>query len=337
MKKIIFIVFIFCFFIGQYHSQNNYYIGLEDLSGEELRTELCEIISSNYHSIGYNNRKDYFCEIDAIMGYYWDIYSDCRTNEFLICKPFVSSSNIECGGVNTEHTIPQYFFNQNEPMKSDLFHIYPVSAKLNGNRGNSPYGDAIAGLAGRWEPPLDEYKGDIARSYFYFATRYKNQINSWGNDFDMFSYNNLSSWAITMFLRWHEDDSVSQKEIDRNNKIYNIQNNRNPFIDCPCYANKIWNNNYNEECDCFSTMKSNIYDISSNIKINLFDNIIDIESYNFDIKNLIIYDITGKLILNENINNKNFNKNIEYIDNGIYIINIKSSNGIEYSEKIIKY
>jgi hypothetical protein len=43
-----------------------------------------------------------------------------------------------------------------------------------------------------------------------------------------------------MLLEWHHDDPVSRKEIDRNNAIYGIQNNRNPFIDYPVFADCIW-------------------------------------------------------------------------------------------------
>lgn len=317
------------------YSQNDYYVGVNGLSGEELRSQLCTIISNNYYSIGYSNRKEHLCEIDDTLGYYWDIYSNCRTENFLICEDFVSSGSTDCAGVNTEHVIPQSFFDENEPMRSDLFHIYPVSAKINGERGNTPYGDAIAGLSGRWEPPLDEYKGDLARTYFYFATRYKNVITGWGNSFDMFSGNNLSQWTITMLLRWHQDDPVSQKEIDRNNKIFDIQNNRNPFIDCPCFAEKIWDSNYSDDCNCFSGPVSAAMN-SINAKINISDNIINVTIDNQIINTVTIYDITGKSVYNEKINNTVMTKDIKGIENGVYIINIKLENGVEHSERIIK-
>lgn len=337
MKRfLILFLFSICISIQSFYAQSDYYVGVNELSGEALRSQLCTIISNDYNSIGYSNRREYLCEIDDTVGYYWDIYSNCRTNNFLICTAFVSSGSTDCAGVNTEHTIPQSFFNENEPMRSDLFHIYPVSAKINGERGNTPYGDAIAGLNGRWEPPLDEYKGDLARTYFYFATRYKNEINGWGNSYSMFLGNNLSQWAVTMLLRWHHDDPISQKEIDRNNKIYGIQHNRNPFIDCPCFAEKIWDGNYNEECNCFSDPISTAIN-TINVDINFSNDIINIISDNQTINNINIYDITGKLVFNERVNNTVIRKDIARIENGVYIINIKFDNGIERSERIIKY
>jgi hypothetical protein len=43
-----------------------------------------------------------------------------------------------------------------------------------------------------------------------------------------------------MLIQWHENDPVSQKEILRNQAIYQIQGNRNPFIDHPEFVDRIW-------------------------------------------------------------------------------------------------
>ena len=70
--------------------------------------------------------------------------------------------------------------------------------------------------------------------YFYMATRYENNVGNWGNGVFSSSYPHLSEWTLAMFLRWHEQDPVSQKEKDRNNAIYSsTQHNRNPYIDYP--------------------------------------------------------------------------------------------------------
>lgn len=141
-------------------------------------------------------------------------------------------------------------------MVSDAFHIYPTDGKVNGQRSNFPYGecangttlpscngvDALGklgkstfpGYSGTVFEPVDEYKGDFARSYFYMAACYNDKIASWsspmlaGN-----SYPCYTTWAVNLLLKWNEQDPVSQKEIDRNNAVYKHQNNRNPFIDHP--------------------------------------------------------------------------------------------------------
>ena len=47
---------------------------------------------------------------------------------------------------------------------------------------------------------------------------------------------------FNMLYQWHTQDPVSQREIDRNNAIYDYQSNRNPFIDNPEYVDEIWVN-----------------------------------------------------------------------------------------------
>jgi hypothetical protein len=95
--------------------------------------------------------------------------------------------------------------------------------------------------------PADEYKGDLARTYFYMVTCYEDRVASWETNnsngdamLDGTSYPCFEPWALQLLLKWHYEDPVSQKEIDRNNAIYQIQGNRNPFIDHPEYVCMIW-------------------------------------------------------------------------------------------------
>lgn len=63
-----------------------------------------------------------------------------------------------------------------------------------------------------------------------------------GDSFNRTTYPSFSAWTINLFLKWHRNDPVSQKEITRNNVIHGFQNNRNPFIDNPLLAEHIWGN-----------------------------------------------------------------------------------------------
>ena len=95
--------------------------------------------------------------------------------------------------------------------------------------------------------PNDEYKGDFARTYFYFATRYKGVATS-GYGAEVFSsaYPYITKWQLDMLLRWHEQDPVSQKELDRNEAVYESrQGNRNPFIDYPELVDLIFGDSRN--------------------------------------------------------------------------------------------
>ena len=99
-----------------------------------------------------------------------------------------------------------------------------------------------------WEPD-DEYKGDFARIYFYMATCYNNRIASWpGNDSNAAavlagnSYPVYKDWYIAMLLKWDREDPVSERERERNDAVYDIQKNRNPYVDHPELVEYVWGN-----------------------------------------------------------------------------------------------
>ncbi len=159
---------------------------------------------------------------------------------------------------NREHMVPQSVFNSSAPMVSDAHFIPPTDGKVNGMRSDYPHGNvataswisqngsklgtsAVSGYSGTVFEPNPAFKGDIARMYFYFATRYENVVA--GYTYPMF--NKTSNQVFTtafrdMLLAWHAADPVSTREIARNNAIYARQGNRNPFIDNPNYVNMIW-------------------------------------------------------------------------------------------------
>lgn len=97
--------------------------------------------------------------------------------------------------------------------------------------------------------PLAEYKGDLARSYFGTMLRWAGDYAAFTTDdgSSMFSgtYTAAGKWGLTSYgvallMKWHREDPVSQKEIDRNNAIQSTQGNRNPFIDYPILAEYFW-------------------------------------------------------------------------------------------------
>ncbi|MEN2413558.1 endonuclease [Flavobacterium mesophilum] len=168
------------------------------------------------------------------------------------------SYSVEGDCYNREHIIPQSVFNEQSPMVADAHFITPTDGKVNGMRSNYPHGNvssatytsqngsklgssAVSGYSGTVFEPINDFKGDIARMYFYFATRYENTVA--GYSYAMF--NGTSNQVFTtaflnMLLAWHAQDPVSAREIARNNAVYARQNNRNPFIDHPEYVNQIW-------------------------------------------------------------------------------------------------
>ena len=230
---------------------SGYYDSANGLSGEALRSALHDIIDG--HSvISYNGLWNAYRTTDKkANGKVWDTYSNC---DFTFGSDQCGSYSNICDCYNREHTVPQSWFNEASPMVSDIFHVIPTDGKVNGYRSSYPYGECENGtvyglgkLGSSTTPgytstvfePADEYKGDIARIYFYMATRYMDVLSGWGGA--SFSGNNLSVWTQNLMVNWHEQDPVSQKEIDRNNLIYsNFQHNRNPYVDHPEWVAEVW-------------------------------------------------------------------------------------------------
>lgn len=145
--------------------------------------------------------------------------------------------------MNTEHIVPQSWFGGREPMKGDLHHLFACQRDCNTTRSNFPYTDFSfyvpespneriqnqCGLAmeGLFEP---EYgKGVVARAMLYFLLRYPKAIKK----------STLKQLDFSVLLRWNQEFEVSLYERHRNQAIYRIQGNRNPFIDFPELVEKI--------------------------------------------------------------------------------------------------
>jgi len=203
----------------------------------------------------------------------WDMYSDNPNgseNEFTFVAEQCGTFSGEGSCYNREHSFPRSWWggSTSVPQYTDVHMVIPVDGYINGIRSNYPYGEvqsgtethilnngsrlgtssiSIPGYTSRVFEPIDEYKGDLARIYFYMATRYENEIGGWENNTTftdaMLNGTNdqvFEDWALNMFIQWHEQDPVSQKEIDRNEDIFGVQGNRNPFVDHPEYVSLIW-------------------------------------------------------------------------------------------------
>ncbi|HRS68145.1 MAG TPA: endonuclease [Paludibacteraceae bacterium] len=241
----------------------SYYTNANGKTSDALRVALQDIIKG-HTVVSYDNLYKLYVASDSHPdGSMWDMYSTCTWTHGE--KKCGSYQNV-CDCYNREHSVPQSWFSSKSPMVSDAFHVYPTDGKVNGQRSNYQFGECsggktltaealgrlgtstFSGYSGTVFEPADEYKGDFARTYFYMATRYANQCESWGNHFST-ANNGLTAYSVDLFLKWHRQDPVSEKERVRNDAIYGINNttgykqgNRNPFIDYPCLAEYIWGN-----------------------------------------------------------------------------------------------
>jgi len=251
-----------------------YYKQAEGLTGFPLKTALYNIIRS-HNGQGYGRIWDLVkvADIDNIYekdGSILDMYSEKPAASdgvnFIKVADQCGQYKQEGGCYNREHSFPKSWFGGKvEPMNSDGHHLFATDGFVNSKRSNWPFGEVGSvtytssngsklgsartslGYSGIVFEPIDEFKGDFARAYFYIATRYENAIANWegyspsanavlnGTNTTVFE-----PWLLDMLKRWHKSDPVSQKEISRNEAVFDFQGNRNPFVDHPEFVSVIW-------------------------------------------------------------------------------------------------
>jgi len=248
-----------------------YYNNADGKTGATLKTALFNIIKTHNEQTYAQLWTDFQSTDKKANGKVWDMYSDVPGGtpayEFTFSTNQCGTYSKEGDCYNREHSFPKSWFSEATPMYTDLFHLYPTDGKVNGMRSNYIYcevlntpetqfssngsklgpSDPATGFSGKAFEPIDEYKGDLARTYFYMATCYEDKIASWASYateaqgiLDGDAYPAYKSWFVQLLLKWSREDPVSQKEIDRNNAVYAIQGNRNPYIDHPEYAEYVW-------------------------------------------------------------------------------------------------
>lgn len=235
-----------------------YYKSLNGKSGQALKDAIFSLIRP-HTAVYYSSLWYYFNSTDCMPDdptRVWDMYSDIEYH-------FRGSSSVS--GMNKEHSLPKSWWGGGDditiyPSYTDLYHLYPSDAEANTAKLHWPLGEVSTiafnngvtktgtpkagqggGAATVFEPD-DRYKGDFARTYFYMATCY--QDYTWKYTFMMSNnsadWKTLNEWSIALLLRWAREDPVSDKEKNRNEAVYRIQNNRNPFIDNPELIEYIW-------------------------------------------------------------------------------------------------
>ena len=243
-----------------------YYKSAEGKNKSALLKQLYSIVGP-HTNVGYDGLYNVYNTSDVTPdGYVWDMYSNAKYRPGQ--NKCGSYKNIgDC--YNREHTFPQSWFGKGGDMKSDAYQVYPTDGKVNGWRSSYPYGECLngevltgpgnlksnakmgsctfPGYSGRVFEPADEYKGDIARTYFYMAAAYNSKFAGFHSE--MLANNDYpcyKTWAVSLLLKWHRQDPVSQKELDRNEAVSKHQRNRNPFIDHPELAEYIWGDRMND-------------------------------------------------------------------------------------------
>jgi endonuclease I len=322
----------------------SYYSTATGLSCAALKTALKNIITTGNTLKSYGDLWSQYQVSDiktrevgsGSANVIWDVYSDNPTGT----DPYnFTPGTAQCGNYssegdcyNREHTFPQNWFTSGTSTGpgTDYIQVLPTDGKVNGQRSNWVYSEvasaswtslngsklgssSVAGISGTVFEPINTYKGDLARIFLYMVTRYENNMPTWGslsgsNGLQALEPNTFPSVDVDylrLMIKWHNQDPVSQKEIDRNNAAYAYQGNRNPFVDRPEFVAQVWNNT----CPGLSTLPVDIIFFTGKLngdKVNL--NWLAENEINFDrfevqrSSNGVDYKTVGSVIANNRRN-----------------------------------
>ena len=217
----------------------NYYNSIsESLTGNSLKSALLNVINKNV-SVSYN----------------WDRYEHAdqdltNTNHVLTIYARVTypkSSQLGSTQIpnywNREHTFPKSKISG--AAESDNHHIFADDWKTNKDRGNKLFAELTTSNAnwvvdsgGRttqnltnstYFEPNDAAKGEVARATLYMNTMYGYSLNG-----------NFQTAELAVL--WALYYPVTDWAMIRNNRVYERQNNRNPYIDNQAYTCKVYGN-----------------------------------------------------------------------------------------------
>ena len=257
-----------------------YYQDIDGKAGKALFDAVQKVTKLGYSSLGYDGLWGAYKKTDMRdNGKIWDMYSDCSwtvgsdqcgsysnecdcyNREHSIPKSWFGGSK-SGPGCDIFQVVPTDGYVNNKRSSYAFGEVSSASYTYDGAKLGSAKsititgGNTIAGNTGTTISgsgtvfePRDEYKGDFARGYFGTMIKWANgdyQAFTSGDGSKMFSSNyntgsfGLTKYGVALLMKWHRQDPISQKEIDRNNGIQETQGNRNPFIDYPYLAEYIW-------------------------------------------------------------------------------------------------
>ncbi|MFV0265660.1 MAG: endonuclease I family protein, partial [Draconibacterium sp.] len=250
-KKSLIIAFLMCLNGILLAQPVGYYNGTETLSGEQLKSALHEIIKDHV-DFSYSRVRD-------IINYS-DADPDNPDNVILFYSQVSrNASNYGSGGdyINREHVWAKShgYFEDIRSINGDAFNLRPADASVNEDRGNKDFDNVQPNgtrhteatecwyTSNAWEPGPST-KGQVARILFYMATRYESD----GDEIDLELADQLNTFPSAKFgklstlIKWNNEYPPSDFERRRNERIFRIQQNRNPFVDHPEFVDLIWGN-----------------------------------------------------------------------------------------------
>ena len=189
----------------------------------DLKEAINLVISKNQNSDYKQARYWLYNELDYQNGELCDVYSS-------MCVSHDGESYPNDKVINCEHTWPQSF-GAVGVARADLHHLFTATPSMNSRRNNHPFCEPVTII---WEErgsalgknengqtcfmPPEKHRGNVARAMFYFATRYNFRVDQTQESF---------------FKKWNIEDVAGEEDGLRNDRIENLQGNRNIFVDYP--------------------------------------------------------------------------------------------------------
>jgi len=345
MKKFYTLLFLTLSFPFLAQVPSGYYNAAVGKTEAALKTQLCTIVGPHTQRTYANLWADFQTTDKRPDGKVCDIYSNTTNYVFITNQCGNYSGEGSC--YNREHSFPKSWFGiasgqeDSAPMGTDLFHLYPSDGYVNGRRGNDPFGEvgtvsyssnnvycklgtcSFPGYTSQVFEPTDSLKGDFARTYFYMVTAYDDKVATWVSpQLDNSQYPALSSWSVALFLKWNSQDPVGPKERNRNNAIYVLQHNRNPFIDHPELAEYIWGAHKGEPWSLNAGLTS--IKIEFSVYYNATADELQINTSETEL-NYKVYNLSGQT-LNSGQLNISRSLNVSQLQNGMYLLQLTVGN-----------
>lgn len=354
MKRIV-LFYLSFLYIGLLFSQQAYYNSIDfSKNGIALKDDLATLIITTHTNF---------------LSYTPDVWEACRatdvnpqnSSQVLLIYGYSSSGTTSrtrgindnggnVGDWNREHTYPRSLGNPNlgdSGPGSDAHHLRPSDVQYNGQRGNQPFaqGSGNSGNVSNGWYPGDEWKGDVARMMMYMYLRYGDRCLPSVVGFG--SSSSTPDDMIDLFLKWNAEDPVSEVEDQRNSYHENTNNtyaqgNRNPFIDNPFLATKIWGNppsGTQQPEDRWGTLNTENY--IKKIDVKVYPNPSSNQQMSIklpaDVKvdNITVFSVIGKKVVEiKNPNSSNATIDIRVSQKGMYLLRIQTNN-VTITKKLI--
>lgn len=233
------------------------YVSLNGLEGSDIKRAASSIAALGHRPLSYRELWDVLKDADrhpSRPGHVIGLYS--RAAIPAQCTEGKAPSGCEQTW-NREHVWPKSkaFPRRDQWAHTDAHHIAAELVRCNSLRGNSDLGlggrlhaecasRRNAAASGTWEPS-DAAKGQVARMLMYVAVRYEGDpLGDRTPDLELVSRATRDGEPrlgdLCVLLRWHQAFPVTQQERDRHATVVRFQGNRNPFIDRPDLAPRIW-------------------------------------------------------------------------------------------------